>query len=81
MDEIDAQRLTQKLDVIIKLMVFSLTEGKNQIEQVRLLSGAGFQPKDIAQTIGTTPNTVRVALSNLRRKRQERATRRVQKKR
>ncbi len=68
MDEKAVQTLAAKLDAIIKLMVFGLTEGRSQTEQVRLLSLAGFQPKQIAQTLGTTPNTVRVALSNLRKR-------------
>jgi DNA-binding CsgD family transcriptional regulator len=80
MDELETQRVSSKLDAIIKLMVLSLTEGKNQREQVRLLSGAGFPPKEIAETIGTTPNTVRVALSNLRRKTGKKAAPKAQKK-
>lgn len=44
------------------------TDGKSQREQVRLLSAAGFPPKDIAKLIDTTPNTVRVALANLKKK-------------
>ena len=68
MDEKMASALAEKLDAIIKLMVFAMTEGKNQTEQIRLLSEAGFEPKEIAETLGTTPNTVRVALFNLRKK-------------
>lgn len=71
MDEKAIQLISAKLDAIIKLMVFSMSEGKSQTEQVRLLSAAGFQPKEIARTIGTTPNTVRVALSNLRKQRRK----------
>ncbi len=67
MDDKAIQILSAKLDAIIKLMVFAMTQGKSQTEQVRLLSAAGFQPKDIAHTLGTTSNTVRVALSNLRK--------------
>jgi DNA-binding CsgD family transcriptional regulator len=80
MDEIEVKRLSTKLDAIIKLMVFSLTVGKTQMEQVRLLSAVGFPPKEIAQTIGTTPNTVRVALSNLRKK-QKKVVRKPRRKR
>jgi len=72
MDEKTVQVLAAKLDAIIKLMVFAITEGKSQREQIRLLSAAGFQPKEIAEVVGTTPNTVRVALSNLRRHRTRR---------
>jgi DNA-binding NarL/FixJ family response regulator len=43
-------------------------EGKPQRDQIRLLAAAGFAPKDIAALIGTTGNTVRVALTNIRKK-------------
>jgi len=62
-----ANGIVGKLDAIIKLMVFGMTEGKSQTEQIRLLSEAGFEPKDIARTIGTTSNSVRVTLFNLRK--------------
>jgi DNA-binding CsgD family transcriptional regulator len=75
MDDKAVQVLSAKLDAIIKLMMFAMTEGKSQTEQVRLLSAAGFQPKEIAHTLGTTPNTVSVALSNLR-KRKDKGTNR-----
>lgn len=67
MDKPEFQTLLEKLDIIIRLLVFSLIEGKRQKEQLLLLSKAGFQPKRIAEMLGTTPNTVRVALSNLRK--------------
>ena len=67
MDEKAVQILSAKLDAILKLIVFAMTEGKSQTEQVRLLSVAGFQPKEIAQTLSTTSNTVNVTLSNLRK--------------
>jgi DNA-directed RNA polymerase specialized sigma24 family protein len=67
MDEKSMQTIAAKLDSIIKLMVFAITEGKSQTEQIRLLSAVGLQPKEIAEAVGTTSNTVRVALSNLRK--------------
>lgn len=67
MDKPEVQAVLGKLDIIIRLLGFSLVEGKKQKEQLLLLSKAGFQPKHIAEMLGTTPNTVRVALSNLRK--------------
>ena len=67
MDDKFTQILSRKIDTIIKLMVLGMTEGKNQVDQVTLLAKAGFKPKEIAETLDTTPNTVRVALSNLRK--------------
>lgn len=66
MDDKIVKILSTKLDAIIKLMVFGITGRKNQMEQIRLLAEAGFEPKQIADTLGTTPNTVRVTLFKLR---------------
>lgn len=67
MDDKTVKVLVSKLDAIIKLMVFRMTEGKKQVEQIRLLTKAGFGPKAIAEAVGTTSNTVRVALANLKK--------------
>lgn len=76
MDEKVLSTLAEKLDAIIKLMVFAIADGKSQAEQIRLLSAAGFKPKEIAEAIGTTSNTVRVTLFSLRKHRKERSGRR-----
>ncbi len=60
--------IAAKLDTIIKLLALSAGEGKKQVERIRLLSAVGLTPKEIAGAIGTTPNTVRVALSTLRKR-------------
>jgi len=59
--------LNTKLDIITKLMVLLKAQDKNQSEQIWLLSAAGLQPKEIANILGTTPNTVRVILFGLRK--------------
>lgn len=64
--------IAQKLDALIRLQVLKLAEGKNQTEQISLYSTAGLQPTAIAELLGTTPNTVRVILFNLRRARKMR---------
>jgi DNA-directed RNA polymerase specialized sigma24 family protein len=69
MDDADTKELLAKLDAVIRLLVFGMAEGKDQTEQIRLLSLAGFQPKKIAEMLGTTANNVRVRLSSLRKKR------------
>jgi len=63
--------IIKKLDTLVKLSTVSLIEGKIQKDQVILLSKVGFAPKEIANLIGTTPNTVRVTLTSLRKKRQK----------
>jgi DNA-directed RNA polymerase specialized sigma24 family protein len=76
MDEKMVSTLVGKLDAIIKLMVFAMADGKSQTEQIRLLSAAGFGPKEIAEAIGTTSNTVRVTLFSLRKHKKEKTRRR-----
>ena len=59
--------ILSKLDTLLRVQTLVATRGMKQGEQIALLSRAGFQPKDIAELIGTTSNTVNVALSNMRR--------------
>ena len=54
-------------DLWTRLIAIGLVNGKPQKEQIRLLSIAGMGPKEIADLIGTTPNTVNVTLSSLRK--------------
>ncbi len=53
---------------LTRLVAVLGTDGKPQREQIRILASAGFLPKEIADLIGTTGNTVRVALANIRKK-------------
>lgn len=69
MNESSARDLSDKLDVLIRLAAIGLCEDKTQQEKIYLLSMAGLTPKTIADILGTTPNTVSVALSNMRKKR------------
>jgi DNA-directed RNA polymerase specialized sigma24 family protein len=63
----DAATVVSRLDMIIKLLAASLAADKPQRERIRLLSSAGLAPQDIAQALGTTSNTVRVALVGIRK--------------
>lgn len=60
-------KILHRLDSVIRIGVVGMTQGKSQTEQIWLFSVAGLQPKEIADLLGTTPNTVRVILSNLRK--------------
>jgi DNA-directed RNA polymerase specialized sigma24 family protein len=68
MEEKHYKELSEKLDTIIKLLAMQSLEDKKGREAISILANLGFQPKDIATMIGTTPNTVRVALSEMRKK-------------
>ena len=63
-----------ELQCIAKLLVEIATKGQIQNEKIRILSTAGFAPKEIASLVGTTSNTVNVALSNMRAKAKKKIT-------
>ena len=76
MDESQFRILSDKMDVIVKLLALDAVKGRELKEQVRLLSSFGIQPKDIARMLEKTPNHIRVILHGLRKesKRQEAAS-------
>jgi len=55
------------MDAIIKILALTLPKELTQADKIVLLSDAGFQPKEIAGILGTTPNTVSVTLSKMKR--------------
>jgi DNA-directed RNA polymerase specialized sigma24 family protein len=61
-----------RLDALIRLQVFAMTENKNQMERIRLFAMAGLTPKQISKVLDTTANSIRVALSNYRKKSKQR---------
>jgi DNA-binding CsgD family transcriptional regulator len=63
----ESEKLAEKLDSLIGLVAYGLIQGKKQREQIRILFLAGLRPSRIAELIGTSANTVNVALSSLRR--------------
>lgn len=67
--EKDVKILADKLDGIIKLLVRLMAEEKSQAEQIWLLSTAGLQSEEIADTLDTSVNNVRVTLSRLKSRR------------
>ena len=62
--------ISAKLDTLIRLSALNVVKDmKTQKEQIALLSDAGFQPKEIADILRTTSNTVRVTLTEIRKER------------
>jgi hypothetical protein len=59
--------LSVKLDRVLRLLAIIAVRGMPQMAQIATLNRAGFSPKEIAGIIGTTANTVRVALVGIRR--------------
>jgi precorrin-6B methylase 1 len=64
--------ISKRLDVLIRLSALNLVKDiKKQKDQIAILSDSGFQPKQIADTLRTTSNTVSVALNAIRKERAE----------
>ena len=71
MDEQQFKQLSNKMDTVIRLLALKTVEGKELKIQVSMLSSCGFQPKQIADVLGKTPNNIRVVLHRLREERGE----------
>ena len=61
-------QIAAKLDTLIRLVALGVCGDRPQVEKIEILSAAGLQPKAIAEILGTSSNTVSVALSGLRKK-------------
>jgi DNA-directed RNA polymerase specialized sigma24 family protein len=64
--------VVERLDRILKLLVQVHTAEKSQIERIQLLAAVGLGATEIAQFLGTTANTVHVALHKIRSRPQNR---------
>lgn len=64
----DLKEIAEKLDLLIKLSVVKIIEGKEFQDQVRILSQVGIPPKKIAELTGKSANNVSVTLNNLKNK-------------
>ena len=59
------QGLSNKLDTLIRIQAaLAVKDEKSQKDKIVFLYGAGLGPKEISEIIGTTANTVTVAMSN-----------------
>jgi len=69
MNEKQFNEVMAKMDLIIRLLTLNIVKDmKTQTNKILFLSSLGFQPKEIAKLLGTTRNTVNVALSRSRKK-------------
>lgn len=69
MDEKQFQEITSKMDLIVRLLALNIVKDlKVQKDKIITLSSFGFGPSEIAKLLGTTPNTVSVALSEVKKK-------------
>ena len=56
-----------ELQKITRLLSLIATKGESQKQQITLLDSVGFPPKEIAELLGTTANTVMVLLVGIRK--------------
>jgi DNA-binding CsgD family transcriptional regulator len=69
MDEKQFEEISAKLDTAVRLLALNLVKDlKIQKEKIIALSSFGFGPSEIAKLLGTTSNTVSVALSETKKK-------------
>ena len=59
--------IASELRRISRLLTLLVTKNLSQKDKIALLSSAGLQPREIADLIGTTPNTVSVTLVQIRK--------------
>jgi|YelNatPaOPRAMG01_1025707.scaffolds.fasta_scaffold45976_2 DNA-directed RNA polymerase specialized sigma24 family protein len=81
LDEKQFKEITSKMDLIVRLLALNIVKDlKVQKDKIITLSSFGFGPSEIAKLLGTTPNTVSVALSGIKKKtkKEEQATKTAQ---
>jgi len=61
------KEVSSKLDRVVRLLAIEVSRGRELKDQVRFLHQAGIEPKEIAEILGKTPNTIRVTLFAIRR--------------
>ncbi len=54
-------------EMAVRLLGIIAVKGLPQTQQIAILNRVGFAPKAIAEILGTTANTVRVALVGIRK--------------
>lgn len=66
-ESVDDQIL-EELRKMNRLMATISLRDLSKRDRIELLANVGFPPREIAELIGTTPNTVSVELSKLKRR-------------
>ncbi len=66
--EKELQQITKLHSETVKLLVLLVRKGEIQQNLITQLANAGFGTKRIAELLGTTPNTVNVAIQKAKRR-------------
>lgn len=68
------KEVNESLKLLVRLAALEIVNGRSQKEGISLLSQSGFLPKQIAELLGTSPNTVSVELSRKRNEKGHKTT-------
>jgi transcriptional regulator len=68
MDDKQFAILVKKLDAMSRLLALNVVAKRKFIEQVAILSSAGFAPKEIAEMLGKTSHNVSVQLDRIKKR-------------
>jgi len=68
------REVNENLKLLVRLAALEIVNGHSQREGIHLLSQGGFSPKQIAELLGTSANTVSVELSRKRGERGRKQT-------
>lgn len=75
MSETQNDALLEEIRKVTKLLALIATKNQQtNREKIETLDSIGFQPKEIADMIGTTANTVSVILSKMRKRAKSKKT-------
>lgn len=61
-------RMRQMVFLLAYQVLTTTLKDASQLKRIKFLASAGLASDEIAELLGTTTNTVRVALSNLKKK-------------
>jgi len=64
-------KMTRLLEIFVRLNLQTMRGDRTQRDMILILDSAGCGPSEIAELLGTTPNTVNVSLSNAKKKRKK----------
>jgi DNA-directed RNA polymerase specialized sigma24 family protein len=67
--------MLSRLDQIFKLLAVAVTKDMKQRDRIALFDTVGLSPKQIAELLGTSSNTVRVELVGIRKHKTKRTKR------
>jgi DNA-binding CsgD family transcriptional regulator len=68
MDERQFKEIIGRIDRLTRVMAMYGSQGLTTRERIVLLHKSGFQPKEIADILGISANSVNVRLSEMRRR-------------